>query len=195
MPRTGRCIIEAGGPDRASVMHEDVIDSLDVFSVVPVRFPLTETEGGDVAGYMEVVPTDAVVVSGPAAKAVSYQELSMAPGEGGWRWRVALRQVSGRPRNHRPRPAALVHTDPGARPVLGLRPPRPPEPPGRTDRGPGRGRRDRDRLDHRGRGSPPRERHRPPSLERRTSGSAPSLRCSSTSSTVCIERREWATSA
>ena len=28
-------------------MHEDVIDSLDVFSVVPVRFPLTETEGGD----------------------------------------------------------------------------------------------------------------------------------------------------
>lgn len=80
-----------GGAEDALVsLLEDVIYALDVFSVVPVRFHLTETEAGGVAGDMEVVPADAVVASGPVPKAVSYHELSMAPWEGGWQCHVLI---------------------------------------------------------------------------------------------------------
>jgi SHS2 domain-containing protein len=58
-------------------LFEDVIYALDVFSVVPVRFHLAETEGGGIAGDMEVVPADQVVIVGPVPKAVSYHELGM----------------------------------------------------------------------------------------------------------------------
>jgi SHS2 domain-containing protein len=64
---------------------EDVIYVVDVFSVVPVRFHLAETEDGGVAGDMEVVPLDAARVTGPAPKAVSYHGLSMSCEEGEWR--------------------------------------------------------------------------------------------------------------
>ena len=55
-----------------------------------MRFHLAETEGGGIAGDMEVVPADKVEVVGPVPKAVSYHELSMAPVEGGWRCRVLI---------------------------------------------------------------------------------------------------------
>ncbi len=79
------------GPEDSLIsLLEDVIYVLDVFSVVPVRFHLAETEGGGIAGDMEVVPADEVEVVGPVPKAVSYHELSMAPVEGGWRCRVLI---------------------------------------------------------------------------------------------------------
>jgi protein archease len=79
------------GPEDTLVsLFEDVIYALDVFSVVPVRFHLAETEGGGIAGDMEVVPADDVEVVGPVPKAVSYHELSMAPVKGGWQCRVLI---------------------------------------------------------------------------------------------------------
>ena len=71
-------------------LFEEVIYALDVFSVVPVRFHLAETEDGGIAGDMEVVPADQVGLVGPVPKAVSYHELSMASDEGGWRCRVLV---------------------------------------------------------------------------------------------------------
>ena len=79
-----------GPEDTLISLFEDVIYALDVFSVVPVRFHLAETEDGGIAGDMEVVPADEVEVVGPVPKAVSYHELSMAPVEGGWRCRVLI---------------------------------------------------------------------------------------------------------
>ncbi len=80
------------GTDESALVSllEDVIYALDVFAVVPVRFHLTETEGGGVAGHMEVVPVDQVVVTGPVPKAVSFHELSMETHEGMWRCRVLV---------------------------------------------------------------------------------------------------------
>ncbi len=79
-----------GPEDMLISLFEDVIYALDVFSVVPVRFHLAETEDGGIAGDMEVVPAEEVEVIGPVPKAVSYHELSMAPVEGGWRCRVLI---------------------------------------------------------------------------------------------------------
>jgi SHS2 domain-containing protein len=80
-----------GGAEDALVsLLEDVIYTLDVFSVVPVRFHLAETEGDGFAGDMEVVPVDQAVAVGPVPKAVSYHGLSMAPHEGGWRCHVLI---------------------------------------------------------------------------------------------------------
>lgn len=80
-----------GGSEDALVsLMEEVIYALDVFSVVPVRLHLAETEGGGIAGDMEVVPADQAEVVGPAPKAVSYHELSMIPFEGGWRCHVLV---------------------------------------------------------------------------------------------------------
>jgi len=73
-----------GAEDALVSLFEDVIYALDVFSVVPVRFHLAETESGGVAGDMEVVPVDQAVLVGPVPKAVSYHDLSMIPREGGW---------------------------------------------------------------------------------------------------------------
>jgi len=80
-----------GGPQDALVsLLEDVIYALDVFSVVPVRFHLAETEVGGITGDMEVVPDTEVRLVGPVPTAVAYRELSMAPVEGGWRCRVLV---------------------------------------------------------------------------------------------------------
>jgi SHS2 domain-containing protein len=73
-----------GAEDALVSLFEDVIYALDVLSVVPVRFHLAETEGGGVAGDMEVVPVDQAVLVGPVPKAVSYHDLSMIRREGGW---------------------------------------------------------------------------------------------------------------
>jgi len=80
-----------GGPEDALVsLLEDVIYALDVFAVVPLRFHLTETEGGGVAGDMEVVEAKDVDLVGPVPKAVSYHGLSMRPATGGWRCHVLV---------------------------------------------------------------------------------------------------------
>jgi SHS2 domain-containing protein len=69
---------------------EDVIYVMDVFSVVPVRFHLAETQDGGVAGDMEVVPLDKSRVTGAAPKAVAYHGLSMSCREGVWRCHVLI---------------------------------------------------------------------------------------------------------
>jgi len=80
-----------GGPEDVLVsLLEDLLYVVDVFAVVPVRFHLTETEGGGVAGDMEVVPAAEVEVVGPVPKGVSYHGLSMGPHDGGWRCHVLI---------------------------------------------------------------------------------------------------------
>ncbi len=76
--------------DELVAVFEQVIFSVDVFSVVPVRFHLGETMDGAIAGDMEVVPADNIVAAGPVPKGVSYHELSMVEAEGGWRCRVLV---------------------------------------------------------------------------------------------------------
>jgi SHS2 domain-containing protein len=76
--------------DELVSLLEEVIYTLDVFSVVPVRFHLAETEDGHVAGDMEVVPVDQVAVVGPVPKSVSCHELSMASGVSGWQCHVLV---------------------------------------------------------------------------------------------------------
>jgi len=82
------------GPARAEyelvALLEQVIFNLDTLSVVPVRFHLYETEEGAIAGDMEVVPASETVAVGPVPKGVSYHELSMVEGEGGWRCQVLV---------------------------------------------------------------------------------------------------------
>jgi len=79
-----------GAEDGLVALLEDVIYTVDVFSVVPVRFHLALSEGGAIAGDMEVVPLDQVVIVGPMPRAVSYHELSMTARPGGWRCRVLI---------------------------------------------------------------------------------------------------------
>jgi protein archease len=87
LPMTG----SLGGPEDVLVsLLEDVICTIDVLSVVPVRFHLAEVENGGIAGDMEVVPADDVEVVGPVPKGVSYHQLSMAREDGGWRCHVLV---------------------------------------------------------------------------------------------------------
>lgn len=92
--RTGRVVplsAPPGGAEDVLVgLLEDVIFALDVFSVVPVRFHLEETEDGGVAGDMEVVPVALVHRAGPVPKAVSYHGLSIEPDGDGWRCHVLV---------------------------------------------------------------------------------------------------------
>jgi len=79
-----------GAEDALVSLLEDVIYALDVFSVVPIRFHLAETESGGIAGDMEVVSIDQAELVGPVPKAVSYHGLSMVSHDGGWRCRVLV---------------------------------------------------------------------------------------------------------
>lgn len=80
-----------GAEDQLVSLLEDVIYSVEVFSVVPVYFHLGETEGGGIAGDMEVVPAADTVAVGPIPKGVSYHQLSMEEeAGGGWRCRVLV---------------------------------------------------------------------------------------------------------
>jgi SHS2 domain-containing protein len=76
--------------DELVALLEEVIFIVDVYSVVPVRFHLGETEGGAIAGDMEVVPSEYAMAVGPVPKGVSYHELSMFEAGGGWRCRVLV---------------------------------------------------------------------------------------------------------
>ena len=75
----------AGGPEEmlASLL-EEVVLSLVVFSVVPVRFHLADTEEGGVAGDMEVIPLSCATLKGTAPKAISRRDLSMSVDGGLW---------------------------------------------------------------------------------------------------------------
>ncbi len=79
-----------GAEDAVVTLLEEVIYVLDVFSVVPVRFHLEETEDGGLAGDMEVVRADEVRLIGPVPKGISYHDLSIGPVDGGWRCHVLV---------------------------------------------------------------------------------------------------------
>lgn len=81
----------SGGADDVLVsLLEDVIDALDVFAVVPVRFHLGEVEDGSIAGDMEVVPASRVTVIGPLPRAVCHRDVSLVAAADGWRCRVLV---------------------------------------------------------------------------------------------------------
>ena len=61
-------------------LFEDLIYALDVFSVVPVRFHLAETEDGAITGYVEVVPADEVEVVGPVLRLSWLRPLGVVKG-------------------------------------------------------------------------------------------------------------------
>ncbi len=80
----------ANGPEDAlTSLVEEVIDTIDAFSVVPVRFHLTGTEDGGFAGDMEVVPMRHAVLTQPCPTAVSFEGLTM--GTDGRRWSCHVR--------------------------------------------------------------------------------------------------------
>ncbi len=82
---------DAGQPeDMLVALLEDVIYTVEVLAVVPVRFHLAGTEDGGLAGEMEVVPVEQVVATGPAPKAVSYHRLSMELREGRWQCQALI---------------------------------------------------------------------------------------------------------
>ncbi len=80
----------AGSEEALVSLLEEVIYNLDVASVVPLRFHLAETDTGEVAGDMEVVPLDRVTIVGPAPKGVSYHELFVRLESGLWRSHVVI---------------------------------------------------------------------------------------------------------
>lgn len=71
-------------------LMEDVIYTVEVLEVVPVRFHLAETDEGGVAGDMEVVPLSVAEPEGPAPKAVSYHDLAVDRTADGWRCHVLV---------------------------------------------------------------------------------------------------------
>ena len=81
---------KGAGEDALVQLLEEVIDALDVFAVVPIRFHLAETEDGGIAGDMEVVPARAAEIIGPKPKGVSHHGLSIVHGAGTWRCRVQI---------------------------------------------------------------------------------------------------------
>ncbi len=80
----------AGGEELLECLFEDVIDTLDVFSLVPVRFHLVETEQGGVTGDMEVVGLSEAHVVGRAPRSVSHHDLSVEAHGGSWRCHVVV---------------------------------------------------------------------------------------------------------
>ena len=69
---------------------DEVIGALDVFSLVPVRFHLADTEEGGVSGDMEVVAVTDVQVVGRRPRRVDRRELSAVADAGGWRCHVLV---------------------------------------------------------------------------------------------------------
>lgn len=76
--------------DALAGLLQQVIDALQVLSVVPVRIHLEETEDGALAGDMEVARVMQVRPGGRLPRALSWHELSMEPSGGGWRCHVTI---------------------------------------------------------------------------------------------------------
>jgi hypothetical protein len=71
--------------DALAAILGEVIDVIDVCTVVPVRFHLAETEDGGIAGDMEVVDARDAQITGRAPIGLSVHELFLEPFGGGWR--------------------------------------------------------------------------------------------------------------
>ena len=84
----------AAGPGPAAELLvrlvEEVIGALEVFSVVPVRVHLAETEDGGVAGDLEVVPAGRVRPARPGVRAVRPEGSSIARDAAGWSCRLEI---------------------------------------------------------------------------------------------------------
>jgi SHS2 domain-containing protein len=81
----------ADGPEDAlASVLEEVIDDIDVFSLVPVRFHLGEPEDGGLAGDMEAVPSREAELLGPAPTSVLRHGLSMSRQDGTWHCHVVV---------------------------------------------------------------------------------------------------------
>lgn len=80
----------AAPEDQLVSLLEDVIYTVEVRAVVPIRFALAETPEGSLTGEMEVVPLETVTPAGPAPKAVSYHDLSLTRGPEGWHCHVLV---------------------------------------------------------------------------------------------------------
>lgn len=81
----------APSPDLLVSLLEDVIYTVDVFfGKVPVRVHLAEAEDGGVAGDMEVVDADEVVLVGPVPKGLSSHGLKFGVDGGTWRCKVVV---------------------------------------------------------------------------------------------------------
>lgn len=81
---------EGAGQDALVQLFEQVIYAVDVFSIIPVRFHLADTEDGGVAGDMEVIPASRAEIVGPVPKGVSYHDLSLIHDDGTWRCHVLI---------------------------------------------------------------------------------------------------------
>lgn len=85
--------LAASGPspeDQLVCLFEDVLYTVDVLAVVPVRFHLGETADGGLAGDMEVVPLEEVTQVGPEPKGVSYHDLAVHGTGEGWSCHVLI---------------------------------------------------------------------------------------------------------
>lgn len=80
-------------PEAALVaLLEDVLYRLEVDHEVPVRIRLAAGGHGGYGGVAEVVAADALEATGPVPKGVTYHELAMTRGTGGWRCHVVVDQ-------------------------------------------------------------------------------------------------------
>lgn len=82
--------VAEGPEDALTSLIEEIIDAMETFSVVPVRFHLTDAEDGGFAGDMEVVPVRDVTLVRPLPTAVSFQGLSVIGDDRGWRCHVRV---------------------------------------------------------------------------------------------------------
>lgn len=80
---------DRGAEDALAGLIEEVVQRLEVFSVVPVRFHLAGTDDGGLAGDMDVVPARRVVMVAKPPTDLSPHDLSVRR-EGG-RWWCHLR--------------------------------------------------------------------------------------------------------
>ncbi len=81
----------ATGPEDAfAAVLEEVIDDIDVCSIVPVRFHLAVPEDGGLAGDMEAVPAAEAELVGPAPTGLAREDLSMRRDGAGWRCHVVV---------------------------------------------------------------------------------------------------------
>jgi hypothetical protein len=80
---------DGGDEDALTSLVEEVVQRLQVLSVVPVRFHLAEADDGGLVGDMEVVPLDRVALIGHPPTSLRLRELSVR--KAGDRWWSHLR--------------------------------------------------------------------------------------------------------
>ena len=93
--------VAKGPEDALTSLVEEVIDTMDTFSVVPVRFHLTGTEGRRLRRGHGGGPDGGAQLTGTRPTAVSFEGLSMAAVEGGWFCHVRVELSRGPPGSER----------------------------------------------------------------------------------------------